>query len=80
MRPDRSRHALKKAQALYWGGDFERAAAALVPVLARATRDGEKISEHVRSLLIVIEGTHGPLSILDGYRKLFERPDAVQTP
>jgi MIP family channel proteins len=74
MLTDRAQRAFKKAQDLYWGGDGERAAATLVPLLARASREGKSISEQVRSLLVVIEDTHGPLPILEGYRQLLQRP------
>jgi aquaporin Z len=74
MRPERAKQMLAKAQELYWGGNGEKAAATLVPLLERARRDGRAISEHVRSLLIVIEDTHGPLALLDGYRQILERP------
>jgi aquaporin Z len=71
---DRAHQVLRKAQELYWGGNAEKAASTLVPLLARAARDGRSISEQVRSLLMVIEDSHGPLAILDRYRLLLEKP------
>jgi MIP family channel proteins len=76
----RAQEAFKKAQELYFGGHGEEAAASLVPLLARATRGGGVINDQVRSLLLVIEDTHGRLAILDGYRQFLDRPHAPPTP
>jgi hypothetical protein len=75
---DRAQRILKKAQDLYWGGEGEKAAATLLPLLARARREGRNLSEQVRSLLVVIEDTHGRMAILEGYRQLLDRPQAPQ--
>ena len=77
-RQDRIPPVFRKAQELYFGGEGEKAAAALLPLLARATRDGGVLNEQVRRLLMVIEDTHGQLSILDGYRQHLERSPSVQ--
>jgi aquaporin Z len=79
-RNDRTQQILTKAQELYWGGNGEKAAATLVPLLARASRDGRAISEHVRSLLLVIEDTHGRIAVLDSYRQFLDRPETSQAP
>jgi MIP family channel proteins len=75
---DRIQRTLKKAQELYWTGDGEKAASTLIPFLARARREGRAIGEDVRRLLMVIEDTHGRLTVLDRYRQFLERPQGAQ--
>jgi aquaporin Z len=70
--------ALKKARELYWGGEGEKAAAALVPLLATASREGRELEDEVRSLLMVIEDSCGPLKVFDRYRHTLTRPGRAE--
>jgi aquaporin Z len=67
--------AFKKARELYWGGEGEKAAAALVPLLASASHEGRELDDEVRSLLMVIEDSCGPLKVFDRYRHTLARPE-----
>ena len=71
---------LRKARELYWDGDAKGAAAALVPLLATASRDGSALDDEARSLVMVIEDGCGPLAILDGYRDVLGRPVQSDVP
>jgi aquaporin Z len=66
--------AFTRARELYWGGEGEKAAAALVPLLATASREGRELEAEVRSLLMVIEDSCGPLKVFDRYRHTLARP------
>jgi aquaporin Z len=72
----RASDILKKAQELYWGGEGQRAAAALVPLLAAARDEGRTLEGEVRSLLMVIEDSCGRLEILDRYRSILHLEQA----
>jgi aquaporin Z len=67
---------LKKARELYWDGEGQKAAAALVPLLANASDQGQVLNDEVRSLVMVIEDASGPLEVLNRYRHVLARPDA----
>jgi aquaporin Z len=75
-----SSDAFKRARELYWGGEGEKAAAALVPLLASASHEGRELDDDVRSLLMVIEDSCGPLKVFDRYRDILARPAHAGAP
>jgi aquaporin NIP len=72
-------NALKAAQELYWGGEAEKAATVLVPLLKSASQGGESLSGEVRSLIMVIEDACGRLAILDSYRAMLDPSGGEET-
>jgi aquaporin Z len=69
--------AFKRARELYWGGEGEKAAAALVPLLVSASQEGSMLDDEVRSMVMVIEDSCGPLEVLNRYRHILTRPGQV---
>ncbi len=72
--------AFKRARELYWGGEGHKAAAVLVPLLASASQEGCVLDDEVRSMLMVIEDSCGPLEILNRYRHILARPSQGDAP